>query len=120
MQVEDRLLRTRLDIQRQVRQVIANRFGRGFYLYLTLGAANEFKDIYMNAFRLQMRDLSSRQTEKILFGAMNLAYALRTNMEVATEPLKVGQVQELAHHFVDAQLDDWYEWIAADLSPATR
>ena len=120
MQVEDRLLRARLDIQRQVRQVIAQRFGRGFYLYLTLGAANEFKDIYMNAFRFQFRDMSSRQTEKILFGAMNLAYALRASMEVSTEPLKVGQVQELTHRIVDAQMDDWYDWGAADLSPATR
>ena len=120
MQVEDRLTRTRLDIQRQARQLIANRYGRSFYLYLTLSATNEFRDIYMNAFRIQMRDLSSRQTEKILFGAMNLTYALRTYMEVATEPLKVDQIQEIAQRLVDAQMDDWYDWGAADLCPATR
>jgi hypothetical protein len=120
MQVEDKLTRVRLDIVRQVRQVISQKFGRGFYLYLTLSATNEFKDIYMNAFRFQFRDLSSRQTEKILFGSLNLAYALRASMEATAQPLNVGQIQEIAHRIIDAQMEDWYEWGAADLSPATR
>jgi hypothetical protein len=117
MQVEDRLTRVRLDIQRQVRQLISQRFGRGYYLYLTLAATNEFRDIYMNAFRYQMRDMSSRQTEKILFGAMNLVYALRVAAEGGQT---LADAQIFAAKFIESQMDDWYDWGAADLSPATR
>jgi hypothetical protein len=118
MQVENKLTRVRLDIQRQVRQLITQRYGRGFYLYLTLSATNEFKDIYMNAFRFQMRDMSSRQTEKILFGALNLIYVLRVAAEEGGQSLAEAQIY--AAKFIDAQMDDWYEWGAADLNPATH
>lgn len=85
-----------------------------FYPYLVLNASSDFKDLYVDAFRLYFRDYSGRLAEKIAFAALNLAYTLKVHLDVSPK-LKLEELQDIAVKFIDAQLEDYYDW-SADLS----
>lgn len=85
-----------------------------FYPYLVLNATNDFKAIYVDAFRTYFRDYSGRLAEKIAFAALNLVYALKVHLDLNPR-LKLSELQNIATRFIDAQLEDYYDW-SADLS----
>jgi hypothetical protein len=85
-----------------------------FYPYLVLNAANDLKSLYNDAFRIYFRDYSGRLAEKIAFAALNLAYSLKVHLDMKPN-LKLAELQNIATRFIDAQLEDYYDW-SADLS----
>lgn len=101
-------------LHRSVKRLIQEKHGRVFYPYLVLNAANDFKSLYVDAFRLYFRDYSGRLAEKIAFAALNLAYSLKVHLDINPK-LKLTEIQDIAVRFIDAQLEDYYDW-SADLS----
>ena len=103
-----------LNLHRHVRLLLQQKFGRMFYPYVMLGAASDFKEMYMGAFCMYLRDFSGRLAEKIAFAAMNLAYTLKVHLDMCPGAT-LADIQGLATRFIDTQLEDYYDW-SADLS----
>ena len=94
------------DIQRRLKLLISQKYGRMFYPYVLLGAAEDIRDIYSTAFRTYFRDFSPRLAEKIHFAALNLTYML----QCCEMPTTLPEVLKMVNKFVTHQLEDYYTW----------
>jgi hypothetical protein len=103
-----------LDIRRNLRQLISQKYGRMFYPYVLLSATADIKNIYMTAFRTYLRDFSPRLSEKIHFAAINLVYMLQMFLDI-NKTATFSQVLDAAYNFLTLQMEDYYTW-SADLS----
>lgn len=100
------------ELLRAARVLIADKYNKYFYAYLMVGAQADFKDMYSAAFRMYIRDMTSRLRDKVAFAAMNLVFALQAAAETGT--ITVNDVQKFAAGFIKAQMADFYDW-SADL-----
>lgn len=108
------LNQTDLDIRRSLRQLISQKYGRMFYPYVLLSAADDIKSIYMSAFRTYLRDFSPRLAEKIHFAAINMVYMIQTFLDI-NKSATFSQVLEVVNKFLTFQMEDYYTW-SADLN----
>ena len=113
MDLGSRIAMTEREILRSVRVFIADKCNKYFYAYLMLGAQDVIKGICTSAFKMYIRDMTSRLQDKVAFAAMNLVFAL----QVAADNGLVGEeaVQKFAAGFIKNQMADFYEW-SADLA----
>ncbi len=102
------------DIQRRLKLLISQKYGRMFYPYVLLGAAADIRDIYSGAFRTYFRDFSPRLAEKIHFAALNLVYMLQTFLDTDAK-ISVEEILKMVNKFLAQQLEDYYTW-SGDLS----
>ncbi len=101
-------------LNRNVRLLLQQKYGKMFYPYLMLNAATDLKGLYVDSFRTYFRDYSGRLAEKIAFAALNLTYALKVHLDMNPQ-VKLDDLLAYAKRFIEAQLEDYYDW-SADLS----
>lgn len=97
------------DIQRRLKLLISQKYGRMFYPYVLLGAAADIRDIYGSSFRTYFRDYSPRLAEKIHFAALNLTYMLQMFLDTPVKTT-LSEVLKMMNKFVAHQLEDYYTW----------
>ena len=112
MDLGSRIAMLERELLRATRVLIADKCNKYFYAYLMVGAQADFKDIYAAAFKMYIRDMSSRLQDKISFAAMNLVFALQVAAENGLT--STDAVQKFAAGFIKAQMADFYDW-SADL-----